>query len=118
IYRPDRLFRFLTAAHEPPGADVLTMWQLLGALAVVQAGFALLLVVHPDRAGGLAAARLLGRLLGAGVWLGAWGGDRLALPARPVLLLAAHEAVWVPGLVWFLLARRRAGVPAARAGIE
>ena len=90
----------------PP--DQLLLWRLLGVLALADAVFLAILVWRPEACGSAVVVPLLGFALGTGLWLWVYGTARLQLPSRlPPLLLAAHEAVWLPGCVWFLVAWQR-----------
>jgi hypothetical protein len=94
-----------TAAEAPHDRELLL--RLLGVLALVHSGVLVILVRWPEDLGPLALVPLLGRLIGVGLWLWVWATPRLHLAPGPPLLLALHDAVWLPGLVWFLFAWRR-----------
>jgi hypothetical protein len=90
------------------------LWHLLAFVSLAQAGFLALAAWRPRTLGGLAAAPLIGHALGAALWLWALGSaytlppERVPFPDRgPLMALAAHDAVWVPLLLAFLLVRRR-----------
>jgi hypothetical protein len=112
LLRPDAVFVVLQQP-EAPLPDQLLLWKVLGGLALAHALVFVILLYRPEACGPLALVPLLGLALGTGLWLWAAGTERLTLPSRlPPLLLAAHEAVWLPPLAWFLFAwyrwRRRA----------
>jgi hypothetical protein len=93
---------------EAPPHDQLLLWKLLGVLALADAAFLVILLGRPESWGSAGLVPLLGFALGTGLWLWVAGTDRLALPSRvPPLLLAAHDAVWLPGCAWFLVAWQR-----------
>ncbi len=111
----------------PAPRDAPGLWQLLAGLSLVEAAFLALAAWRPRSLGGLAVAPLIGHLLGAALWLWALGTtatfppERIPFPDRNVLwALAGHDAVWVPILVAFLLARWRRAKPqaAGRHGME
>jgi hypothetical protein len=116
LARPDDLFTLLRL---PPPADAF-LWQVLAALALGPALCLVLAAARPAAYGGLVLVPLLSRVLQAGLWLWLLGADRVAVPARPLLLLLAHEVVWLPLFVVFLYARQRtegqAPGPACRIG--
>jgi hypothetical protein len=104
---PDQVFGVL-GLPDTPQPDQLFLWKVLGGLALVYALVFAILVMRPEACGPVVLVPLLGLLLGTGVWLWAYGTERLLLPSRvPPLLLAAHDAVWLPPLLWFLVAWRR-----------
>jgi hypothetical protein len=93
------------------------LWQLLAVLFVAQAGFHALAAWRPRSLGGLVVVPLIGHALGAALWLWALGSAYTLPPERVpfphpdrLLILAGHDAIWLPLLVAFLLVwRRRAG---------
>jgi hypothetical protein len=98
------------------------LWQLLALLSLAHAGFLALAAWRPRSLGGLAVVPLIGHALGAALWLWAlattytFPQGRVPFPHRePLWLLAAHDAVWLPPLLAFLLVWRRR---AARDGKE
>jgi hypothetical protein len=104
---PNALFTFLQW-HETPGRDQVLLWRVLGGLALVHALFLVILLAWPEASGPAVLVPLFGLVLGTGVWLWIAATERLALPSRlPPLLLAAHDAVWLPALIWFLVAWHR-----------
>jgi hypothetical protein len=109
VLRSRDVFSLLHAAlPEAPPSDQLLLWRLLGVLALADAAFLVILVWRPESFGSAVVVPLLGFALGTGLWLWVYGAARLQLPSRwPPLLLAAHEAVWLPGCVWFLVAWQR-----------
>jgi hypothetical protein len=107
LLRPDAVFAFLPMP-EAPLADQLFLWKVLGGLVLAHALLLVILLCWPEACGPLAVVPLLGLALGTGLWLWASGTERLTLPSRwPPLLLAAHDAVWLPPLAWFLLVWHR-----------
>jgi hypothetical protein len=92
----------------PPPADAF-LWQVLGVLALGPVVCLALAAARPAALGGLVLVPLLSRLLQAGLWLWLLGTDRIAVLARPLLFLLAHEVVWLPLFVVFLYAGRRSG---------
>jgi hypothetical protein len=108
LYGAEGFLSWLGLPRTPPGTphDRELLLRLLGGLALVHVVVLVILVRWPEELGPLALVPLVGRLLGTGLWLWVWATPRLHLePGRP-LLLALHEAVWVPALVWFLFAWR------------
>jgi hypothetical protein len=93
-----------TAAEAPHDRELLL--RLLGVLALAHGVVLVILGRWPEEVGPLALVPLLGRLMGVGLWLWVWATPRLHLAPGPPLLLALHDAVWLPGLVWFLFAWR------------
>jgi hypothetical protein len=108
---PGQFFALLHAPDVPEGQpqDRLVLLQVLGLLALAHALVLVILSCWPEELGPLALVPLTGRLIGAAVWLWLLGSDRFDVPdkATPLLGLIVHEAVWVPGFVWFLFAWRR-----------
>ncbi len=106
--RPGDVFAFLHLPEIAPGQpqDRLVLLQALGLLALAHATVLVILVCWPERLGPLALVALVGRLLGAAVWLWALAADRFDVPdkAYPLTVLALHEAVWVAALAGFLFA--------------
>jgi hypothetical protein len=106
LLRPDGVLALLRLpplpVELPP--DRLLLMRLLGALALAHVAFLGILLWRPERWGPFALVPLLGRALGTGLWLWVYGSDRLQLPASPPLLLAAHDALWLPVFAWFLIA--------------
>src|SRR5713226_272455 len=101
---PSSLFTFLQmplSLQIPP--DRLQLWWALGFVALAHAGFLAILTWRPEAYGPLALVHLIGRALQAGLWLWVCGTDRLQWPSLvPPLVLAAHDAVWLPVLAGFL----------------
>jgi hypothetical protein len=118
VLRPGDMFGLLhIPLPEGPPHDQLLLWKVLGVLALAHAAFLVILVGWPEAGGPAVLVPLLGFALGTGLWLWVAGTDRLTLPSRvPPLLLAAHDAVWLPGCAWFLVAwqRRQTKSPSAR----
>ena len=92
------------------------LWHLLAFFWLAHAVFLALAAWRPRSLGGLAVVPLIGHALGAALWLWALGAaytfapERFPFAARgPLLALAAHNAVWLPPLLAFLLVWRRAG---------
>jgi hypothetical protein len=92
------------------------LWHLLAFFWLAHAAFLALAAWRPRSLGGLAVVPLIGHALGAALWLWVLGAtytlppERLPFPRRaPVLVLATHDAVWLPPLLAFLLACRRGG---------
>jgi hypothetical protein len=107
LLRPAGVFKFLQLPR-PLLPDQLLLWKVLAGLALAHALVFVILVYWPEDCGPVALVPLLGLAVGTGLWLWAAGTERLTLPSRvPPLLLAAHEAVWLPPLAWFLVARHR-----------
>lgn len=107
LFRPDQVYAFL-CPPDAPAPDQLLLWKVLGGLALVHGLVFVILVRRPEACGPVALVPLLGLALGTALWLWASGTERLTLPSRlPPLLLAAHEAVWLPPLLWFLIAWQR-----------
>jgi hypothetical protein len=107
LFRPDDLFAFLRAPGTPTPDQVL-FWKVQSGLALVHALVFVILVWRPGEFGPLVLVPLFGLALATGVWLWTAGTDRLALPSRwPCLILAAHDAVWLPPLAGFLAAWQR-----------
>jgi hypothetical protein len=107
LLRPAGVFKFLQLPRPLP-PDQLLLWKVLGGLALAHALVFVILVYWPEDCGPLALVPLLGLAVGTGLWLWAAGTERLTLPSRvPPLLLAAHDAVWLLPLAWFLVARHR-----------
>jgi hypothetical protein len=112
LLRPDGVFALLRLP-EAPAPDQLLLWKVLGGLALVHALFFVILLCWPEVCGPAVLVPMFGLMLGTGVWLWACGTERLVLPSRlPPLLLAAHDAVWLPPLAWFLVAWRRGALQA------
>jgi hypothetical protein len=109
LYRAEGLLSWLglpeTAKEAPHDREMLLM--VLGWLALAHCVVLGMLGKWPEELGPLAAVPLLGRLMGAALWLWVWATPRLHLAPEPVLWLAVHDAIWVPGLVGFLFAWRR-----------
>jgi hypothetical protein len=109
LFRAEVLLSWLglpeTAKAAPHDRELLL--RLLGVLALVHGVVSVILLTWPEELGPLALVPLLGRLIGTALWLWVWATPRLHLPPGPPLLLALHDVVWVPGLVWFLFAWRR-----------
>jgi hypothetical protein len=114
VLRPQDLFALLLMPLSDAAHDRLLLWRALGLLALAHAGLLAILVWRPEMDGPLVLVPLIGRALGAGLWLWVARAERLDLPSltRP-LLLAAHDAVWLPVFAGFLLIwcrwRRAAG---------
>lgn len=103
------------------------LWHLLAFFWLAHAAFLALAAWRPRSLGGLVAVPLIGHALGAALWLWALAAVSTFPPERvpfadaarrPLLALAAHDAVWLPSLLIFLLVWRRGGrdgqEPAAR----
>jgi len=102
VLRPGDLFALLRL---PPGDDGLLLWRLVGVLYLMHA------VILPAAAfapgwGGLALAPLLGRFLLSGLWLWLLGRPDRAPDVGALVVLLAHDAVWLPCLGAFLWAVR------------
>jgi hypothetical protein len=112
---------------EPPRRNIpaprdAALWHMLAFVWVAQAGFLALAAWRPRTLGGLAVVPLIGHALGAALWLWAlattytFPPGRVPFPQRgPLLALAAHDLVWLPLLLAFLLAWRRPGGMAPKA---
>jgi hypothetical protein len=103
LARPHDLFGLLRMS--PPADGFL--WQVHGGLVLGPVVCLVLAAARPGVYGGLVLVPLLSRVLNAGLWLWLLGTDRLAVPARPLLFLLAHEVVWLPCFLVFLFAGRR-----------
>src|SRR5439155_2411269 len=82
------------------------LWHLLALLSLAHAAFLGLAAWRPRSLGGLAVVPLIGHALGAALWLWALGTTYTFPPQRvpflgrqPLLVLAAHDAVWLPPLL-------------------
>ena len=107
LLRPEAVFALL-GLPEAPAPDQLLLWKVLGGLALVHGLVFVILLSWPEACGPVVLVPLFGLALGAAVWLWVSGTERLTLPSPvPPLLLAAHDAVWLPPLGWFLVAWQR-----------
>ena len=100
---PSMLFRFLQI---PSNSDALFLCRLLGVLFIGHAPFLILAARQPGVYGGLTLAPLIGRVLSCGVWLWLLGSTRTTADHAALLVLLAHDAVWLPifaGCLTFLL---------------
>ena len=119
LLRPHAVLGLLQVSlPESSPHDEVLLWQVLGGVALAHAAFLVILLWRPEACGPAALVPLLGFALGTGLWLWVSAADRLALPSRlPPLLLAAHDAVWLPGCACFLVTwhlwQRRTGGPFA-----
>ncbi len=100
---PSILFHFLQIAGN---ADALLLCRLLGVLFLAHAAILILAVRQPRVYGGLTLAPLLGRMLSCGVWLWLLGSTRATADHGALLILLAHDAVWLPIFAGFLWNRR------------
>jgi hypothetical protein len=82
---------------------------VLGVLAFGPVVCLLLAAARPAVHGGLVLVPLFGHVLQSGLWLWLLGTDRVTLPARPLLILLAHESIWLPVFLVFLYVGRRTG---------
>jgi hypothetical protein len=110
LLRPEDVFRWVQLPEVSGGVpgDRLSLWSLLGVIALVYSLFLGILIWQPARTGPLALAPLLGRLIGCGFWLFVLGSDRVELADGPCLLLAAHDAFWALMMAGFLMVWWRA----------
>jgi hypothetical protein len=104
--RPGDLLHLLQATDSP---DARLLARGLGVVTLSYLAFLLPVVVQPGADRGLLAAPLLGRAVQAGLWLWLLATPRLTLPAGPLALLFAHDAVWL--LMVGRNCRRRPGIP-------
>lgn len=109
LVRPGDLFGLLQL---PPPRDAF-LWPALGFLALGNVACLVLAARRWREWGGLVLVPLIGQFLEAGLWLWLLGTDRLVLPSRPLLILFAHDAVWLPVFAAFLVVWRRSGGSAA-----
>ena len=105
LARPADLF---TLFQQPPNGDGLLLCRLLGVLYLFHALFLVLAARRPATLGGLVLVPLLGRLGLCGVWLWLLASGRMPAASNALLVLAAHDAVWLPVFAGFLWSHRRA----------
>ena len=96
---PSILFHFLLI---PANNDGLLLCRLLGVLFLAHGPFLFLAARQPRVYGGLTLAPLFGRMLSCGVWLWLLGSGRTPADHAALLVLLAHDAVWLPIFVDFL----------------
>jgi hypothetical protein len=90
------------------------LWHLLALISVAHAGFLALAAWRPYSLGGLVVVPLIGHVLGVVLWLWALATAYTFPPERvtikdPAALwtFVAHDALWLPLLVAFLILSRR-----------
>ena len=102
---PEQIFALLQI-EAPTDAFLL---RGLGVLLILNAMCLIAAAARPATWGGLVWVPLLGRFLNGGIWLWLLAAkcDDALQPA--LFLLLAHEALWLPGFVVFLIRRLRLG---------
>jgi hypothetical protein len=125
LLRPSGPSEKATRTPIPPPRDA-GLWHLLGLLTLGNAGLLAIAAVKPAWYGSLVVVPLLGRGLGAALWLWALGTTYTFAPARvpfperlPLVYLAVHEAAGLVLLAAFLVfwrvaCARRDGTEPAR----
>jgi hypothetical protein len=87
--------------------DRQLLWRALGAALLFQGLCLFAAAVRPVPFRSVLYVPLFGRGLLVGLWLWLLASDRLVLPRGPLLVMLAHDALWLPGLIACLLASER-----------
>jgi hypothetical protein len=112
LLRPEDLFAWLQV---PTSMDVI-LWRLLGLLNLGHGACLILAAYWPEIWAGLTLAPLVGRLLQIGVWLWVLHSEQAAASGIALGWLIAHDALWLPLWLGFLIAFTHQRAPLARRG--
>ncbi len=98
LIRPESLFLLL---HIEPRD--FSLWRAIGFLEVSQGFCTFFCSWKPVEYRGLALVPLLGRTLGAALWLWVSQVDWLPIPSFALIGLIVHQILWIPLLAAYLL---------------